>query len=65
MSVHLPAVLAAIQAVVAALKRTLKTGLKPPSESQLMNKYDKLCITIDEVIHEVLLPHLLTRHGTN
>lgn len=47
------AVLAGIQAVVAALKRTIKTGAKAPTEAQLMTKYDKLCIAVDEVIHEV------------
>jgi hypothetical protein len=48
------AVLSAIQMIVGCLKGALKTD-KPPTEVQLLAKYDKLCIVIDEVIHEVCM----------
>jgi hypothetical protein len=46
-------VLSAMQAIVVSLKVAFKTE-KHLSEAQLLGKYDKLCIVVDEVIHEVL-----------
>ena len=47
--------LSAIHAVIATLKGVFKTD-KYLSEQQLMSKYDKLCVIVDEVIHEVRMP---------
>lgn len=44
--------LSVLTALVACLKGALKTD-KPPGEAQLLAKYDKLCVAVDEVIHEV------------
>jgi hypothetical protein len=40
------------------LKAVLKTD-KAPTEILLLNKYDKLCVVIDEIIHEVRIPVVL------
>lgn len=45
------AVLSVLTAIVACLKGALKSD-KPPTEAQLLSKYDKLCVAVDEVIHE-------------
>lgn len=50
------AVLAALQCIVGCLKGAIKTD-KPPQEAQILAKYDKVCIVIDEVIHEVRPSH--------
>lgn len=46
------AVLSALQCIIGCLKGALKTE-KAPSEPQFVTKYDKVCLVIDEVIHEV------------
>jgi hypothetical protein len=46
------AVLTVVQAIVGCLKAALKSD-KQPSEDQIISKYDKLCVVVDEVIHEV------------
>ena len=39
--------------VVGSLKRTLKCGDRAPTEAQVFRKYEKVCVTVDEIIHEV------------
>lgn len=45
------AVLTVVQSIISCLKTALKTD-KQPSEAQIVSKYDKLCVVVDEVIHE-------------
>jgi hypothetical protein len=47
------AVLSAIQSLLLCLKAVLKTE-KAPSEPLMLAKYDKLCLVVDEIIHEVI-----------
>ena len=46
------AVLSAIQSLLLCLKAVMKTE-KAPSEPLMLVKYDKLCLVVDEIIHEV------------
>eukprot|EP00192_Tetraselmis_astigmatica_P017003 CAMPEP_0117654546 /NCGR_PEP_ID=MMETSP0804-20121206/3802_1 /TAXON_ID=1074897 /ORGANISM="Tetraselmis astigmatica, Strain CCMP880" /LENGTH=133 /DNA_ID=CAMNT_0005460835 /DNA_START=365 /DNA_END=766 /DNA_ORIENTATION=- len=46
----------ALSAVLQTIKEGLRATLKrPPSESVIHEKYPKVCLTIDEIIHEGIL----------
>lgn len=44
--------LSAIQSLLLCLKAVMKTE-KAPTEPLMLAKYDKLCLAVDELIHEV------------
>ena len=44
--------LSAIQSLLLCLKAVMKTE-KAPTEPLMLAKYDKLCLVVDEIIHEV------------
>lgn len=44
--------LTVVQTIIGCLKAALKSD-RAPSEASIVAKYDKLCVVLDEVIHEV------------
>ena len=49
--------LSTIAAVLLGIRAAVKTD-RTLTEQLLLSKYDKVCVVVDEVIHEVCLSHI-------